>query len=149
MTPEQYLALARRSGATIYTNRHYPLQPAVAFSHGAWLKFCELVEKPAPDAQSFVTADPCPTCRPGGTCRTPSCGRLSKINLAKANEIGHTVDRAIKAWDEHEALTFHSLEQNGGKTGWPPGLLQDDSRKLSKWFASRPDALYVLRENLK
>lgn len=41
------------------------------------------------------------------------------------------------------------LRDNGGKTGWPPGLLQDDSRKLSKWFASRPDALYVLRKNLK
>lgn len=26
------------------------------------------------------------------------------------------------------------------KTGWPPGLLQDDDRKLHKWFASRPDA---------
>lgn len=28
----------------------------------------------------------------------------------------------------------------GGKTGWPPGLLQDDSRELSRWFSSRPDA---------
>lgn len=28
----------------------------------------------------------------------------------------------------------------GGKTGWPPGLLQDDSRELSQWFASRPGA---------
>ena len=26
------------------------------------------------------------------------------------------------------------------KTGWPPGLLQDDDRKLSRWFASRLDA---------
>ena len=25
-------------------------------------------------------------------------------------------------------------------TGWPPGLLQDDDRKLSRWFASRPGA---------
>lgn len=148
MTPEQYLVLARRSGATVYTNRHYPLRPVVSFSHEAWLKFCELVAKPTFDLLSPVT-DPCPGCRPGVTCRTPSCGRLSKINLAKANEIGHTVDRAMQAWDEHEALTFHSLEQNGGKTGWPPGLLQDDSRKLSKWFASRPDALYVLKKNLK
>ena len=30
-------------------------------------------------------------------------------------------------------------------TGWPAGLLQDDCRKLSKWFASRPDARYQLR----
>lgn len=26
------------------------------------------------------------------------------------------------------------------KTGWPPGLLQDDDSRLSKWFASRPGA---------
>jgi hypothetical protein len=32
------------------------------------------------------------------------------------------------------------------KTGWPPGLLQDDCAKLSRWFASRPDARYVIRK---
>ena len=32
------------------------------------------------------------------------------------------------------------------KTGWPPGLLQDDSRELSRWFASRLDARYVIRK---
>ena len=26
------------------------------------------------------------------------------------------------------------------RTGWPPGLMQDDSRELSRWFASRIDA---------
>jgi hypothetical protein len=31
------------------------------------------------------------------------------------------------------------------KTGWPPGLLQDDCSKLSRWFASRPDARYQIR----
>lgn len=135
MTPEQYLALARQSGATVYTNRHYPLRPAVSFSYPAWLKFCELLTKPAAGDLSVVTDDPCPGCRPGTACRTPSCGRLSKINLAKATEISETVDAA--------------LEKNGGKTGWPSGLLQDDSGKLSKWFSSRLDALYVLRKNLK
>jgi len=34
----------------------------------------------------------------------------------------------------------------GGKTGWPPGLLQDDCRGLSKWLASRPDARRRVRE---
>lgn len=34
------------------------------------------------------------------------------------------------------------------KTGWPPGLLQDDDRKLSRWLASRPDARYQLRKNI-
>jgi hypothetical protein len=36
---------------------------------------------------------------------------------------------------------------NGGKTGHPPGLLQDDCRKLHKWFASRLDARQVIRNN--
>lgn len=35
---------------------------------------------------------------------------------------------------------------NGGKTGWPPGLLQDDCRPLHKWFASKPDARMRVRE---
>jgi hypothetical protein len=30
------------------------------------------------------------------------------------------------------------------KTGWPPGLLQDDSRALSKWLANR-QCLYCLK----
>lgn len=32
------------------------------------------------------------------------------------------------------------------RTGWPPGLLQDDDRGLSKWFASKPDARRLVRE---
>lgn len=32
------------------------------------------------------------------------------------------------------------------RTGWPPSLLQDDSKELSKWFASRIDARYVIRK---
>ena len=35
---------------------------------------------------------------------------------------------------------------DGGRTGWPAGLLQDDSKKLSQWFASRPGARYTVRE---
>lgn len=35
---------------------------------------------------------------------------------------------------------------NGGKTGWPTGLLQDDCRELSRWFVSRLDARRVVRE---
>ena len=33
-------------------------------------------------------------------------------------------------------------------TGWPPGLLQDDCRELSRWFASRVDARWVFRRHL-
>lgn len=32
------------------------------------------------------------------------------------------------------------------KTGWPPGLLQDDCKKLSRWLASRLDARHVVRQ---
>jgi len=46
----------------------------------------------------------------------------------------------------HEQTT---TENNGGKTGWPPGLLQDDNSRLSKWFAGRPDARYQLRKHMK
>lgn len=35
------------------------------------------------------------------------------------------------------------------RTGWPPGLLQDDDRGLSKWFASKPDARRLVRERCK
>lgn len=31
------------------------------------------------------------------------------------------------------------------KTGWPPGMLQDDDRRLSQWLASRIDARAVVR----
>jgi hypothetical protein len=32
------------------------------------------------------------------------------------------------------------------KTGWPPGLLQDDCRALSKWFAGRLGARQQIKE---
>ena len=39
-----------------------------------------------------------------------------------------------------------SSANNGGKTGWPPGLLQDDHSRLSKWLANRPGALYYYKQ---
>lgn len=38
-----------------------------------------------------------------------------------------------------------SRRVDGGKTGWPAGLLQEDSRELAQWFASRMDARQVIR----
>ena len=32
------------------------------------------------------------------------------------------------------------------RTGWPPGMLQDDSRELSRWLANRLDAMRIARE---
>lgn len=34
------------------------------------------------------------------------------------------------------------------KTGWPPGMLQDDDRRLSRWLASRPGARHQVRKNI-
>jgi hypothetical protein len=39
--------------------------------------------------------------------------------------------------------------KQGGKTGYPVGLLQDDDSGLSKWFASKPDARYIVRKNIQ
>lgn len=32
------------------------------------------------------------------------------------------------------------------RTGWPPGMLQDDDRRLSKWLAGKPGARRIARE---
>lgn len=45
---------------------------------------------------------------------------------------------ALKASTELQART--RAENNGGKTGAPPGMLQDDNRKLSRWLANQPHA---------
>lgn len=45
-------------------------------------------------------------------------------------------------------IKFHGAmrpDANGGKTGSRPGLLQDDSLKLTNWFASRVDARHTVR----
>ncbi len=39
--------------------------------------------------------------------------------------------------DEHPGRPF---------TGAPPGLLQDDSRELSRWLSSTPEAMRCARE---
>lgn len=36
--------------------------------------------------------------------------------------------------------------EQGGRTGWPAGMLQDDSRELSKALASKPGARRLARE---
>lgn len=37
------------------------------------------------------------------------------------------------------------MRANGGMTGWPPGMLQDDCYKLAHWLSSRIDTMYYLR----
>ena len=55
-------------------------------------------------------------------------------------------DQVRAGGDGVKRCTTHHLLTNGGKTGHPPGLLQDDCRKLSKWLASRMNALQEVRE---
>lgn len=42
-----------------------------------------------------------------------------------------------------------ATENNGGKTGWPPGMLQDDSRQLSKWLSTHGCARALAQEAAK
>ena len=59
-----------------------------------------------------------------------------------------SAEDAIAALREALAAPTTTTETNGGKTGWPPGLLQDDSKGLSKWLSNQPDAKRRVREAL-
>lgn len=50
-----------------------------------------------------------------------------------------------RALDGPVDLSGSAGQQTAG-TGWPPGMLQDDSRELSKALASKPDAMRHARE---
>lgn len=56
-----------------------------------------------------------------------------------AQSVRNLIDWHVRA---HPA----TADGNGGKTGHPPGLLQDDDRGLSKWLAGKPDARRRARE---
>ena len=58
------------------------------------------------------------------------------------------IAKAITALREALAQPAQRTWNNGGKTGWPPGLLQDDCKGLSKWLANQPDAKRRVREAL-
>lgn len=57
--------------------------------------------------------------------------------------LGGLIDTFKDAGPEFEVV---GVEPAASRTGWPPGLLQDDSRGLSKWLASKPDARLRARE---
>jgi hypothetical protein len=52
------------------------------------------------------------------------------------------IDRTDAERDSARAAAAHQV----GKTGWPPGMLQDDSPELSKALAGKPDARLHARE---
>lgn len=45
-----------------------------------------------------------------------------------------------------KASQAKAKRENGGKTGSPPGMLQDDSRQLSRWLANQPHARQHVKE---
>ena len=66
------------------------------------------------------------------------------LQRSKAAEFYEGIGQAVADHVRQE----DAAKINGGKTGWPPGLLQDDSKGLSKWLATRPDARRIVRENV-
>lgn len=46
-----------------------------------------------PKAPPFpMSEDPCPQCMPGGTCRTPKCGRLIRAQQFKTPDINYELE---------------------------------------------------------
>jgi|APGre2960657373_1045057.scaffolds.fasta_scaffold51917_5 hypothetical protein len=67
----------------------------------------------------------------------------------KADEaLNKMAENARELGLDYEPEQMTTTENNGGKTGWPPGLLQDDCKGLSKWLANQPDAKRRVREAL-
>ena len=67
----------------------------------------------------------------------------------KADEaLNKMAENARELGLDYEPEQMTTTENNGGKTGWPPGLLQDDCKGLSKWLANKPDAKRRVREAL-
>ena len=46
-------------------------------------------------------------------------------------------------------MTKPKRQEAPPKTGWPPGMLQDDCRELSIWLSTRPDAKWRLIQMMK
>ena len=76
--------------------------------------------------------------------------KWERVNSPHPDGLPHVAEWALREIDRLRAALAEPVQEpdNGGKTGWPPGLLQDDCRGLSKWLASRPDARQRLREAL-
>lgn len=92
-------------------------------------------EDPVLAAKSVMNdEDPCPGCRKGVVCRTPSCRRLAvnRVEAPICHEVIWTEEakaklkqkleeqvffgnrsRALLAGDSHEATTFHTLPSKG------------------------------------
>ena len=57
------------------------------------------------------------------------------------------MSKSAKKLAERDARRRYKEEVQ--RTGWPPGLLQDDSRQLTEWFASRMDARWLIDKHYR
>jgi hypothetical protein len=69
----------------------------------------------------------CPSCNGAGVIGTPG----APCQFCKLHQLGQAHPQA---------------EAEARQTGWPAGMLQDDSRELSRALASKPDAMLHSRE---
>lgn len=80
---------------------------------------------------------------------TECCGRCQSADSRDASctkrRSGTTGESGIapQALQRNRKQLIDGLTE---RTGWPPGMLQDDSKELSKWLASKPDARQQVRE---
>lgn len=58
----------------------------------------------------------------------------------------HAEERYESANRMRNGVLAELANLQGGKTGWPPGMLQDDDRKLSKALANKVDSRMHTRE---
>lgn len=60
----------------------------------------------------------------------------------------HADTRVTRRFAPTEPTLREAVTEPAGKTGYPPSLLQDDSKGLSKWLSNQPDARRRVREAL-
>lgn len=87
-------------------------------------------EKPEGAAVSTDRLPSRPTQNPAETCEGSLCMQTNRCSYAPC---------LVGTSPEVRAAAQEAL-QGPQRTGWPPGLLQDDSREFSRWLSSRPDA---------
>ena len=99
--------------------------------HGILPKVCVLRGKNDQDARYIGQ-----TTRRDQSAKTESVGRLGEVRMqARGNQgIGKAAESAGAIASKKEKRVKLAAP---ARTGWPAGLMQDDSRELSKWFAGR------------
>lgn len=90
-------------------------------------------DAPASDEREALAV--CPSCKGSGTRTYQHLDDYEEGDCDRCSGTGVLAARAPQAAAEGQE-----------RTGWPPGLLQDDSRALSRALAGKPDAKLHARE---